>query len=161
MLEIREITAQDNAKIAAIITQVGKEFGAIGEGFGPSDDEVPMMSEHYKFAEKSRYWVAVLNGKIVGGAGIAQFNDHGVCELRKLFLLADARGRGIGNELVTQCLAFAKEVGYESCYLDTLANMTSAIALYEKMDFNHLVEPYAETIHGGCDIWMLKDLTNN
>jgi putative acetyltransferase len=34
--------------------------------------------------------------------------------------------------------------------------MTSAIALYEKLGFTHLERPLDGTIHGGCDVWMLK-----
>ncbi|MDR9829366.1 GNAT family N-acetyltransferase [Vibrio sp. FNV 38] len=158
MLEIREITAQQDSEIHDIITTVGKEFGAIGDGFGPSDTEVLAMSQHYKIESRACYWVALHNGVVIGGAGIAALNDQGVCELRKLFLSANARGLGVGRALLAQCLQFAEEMGYSACYLDTLASMTSAIALYEKFGFEHLSHPLEETEHEGCDVWMLKIL---
>ncbi|CAM3651736.1 GNAT family N-acetyltransferase [Rheinheimera salexigens] len=156
---IEQIKPEHDVNIALIIKQVGAEFGAIGEGFGPSDPEVDAMSQHYNDASASRYFVASIKGNIVGGSGVAAFNgSNQVCELRKLFLLAESRGLGIGKKLTEDCLAYAKAKGYKQCYLDTLSNMTSAIALYEKLGFSHLEKPLAGTIHNGCDVWMIKQL---
>ena len=156
---IQEITPQYDADMREIITLVGKEFGAIGEGFGPSDAEVEFMSQYYKDEDSSRYFVASVDNCLVGGCGIAPFNQRNdVCELRKLFLLPKSRGLGIGKKLTADCLEYAKCKGYKKCYLDTLANMTQAIGLYEKLGFQHLNKPLDGTIHGGCDVWMLKDL---
>ncbi|KOO05459.1 GNAT family N-acetyltransferase [Vibrio nereis] len=158
-IEIAPIHAAQNSNIRAIIQSVGAEFGAIGEGFGPSDPEVLAMSEHYSLANKSRYFVATLDGKVVGGGGIAPFNhsEH-ACELKKLFLLPESRGLGLGKKLSEQCLEFAKQQEFTSCYLDTLNTMTSAIKLYEHLGFEHLDQPMDGTEHNGCDVWMLKEL---
>lgn len=156
---ISAVIPEQDAQVASIIKRVGEEFGAIGEGFGPSDPEVEQMSQYYHQENKSVYLVATIDNKVVGGAGIAKFNDDSeICELRKLFLLPESRGLGLGKELTEQCLNFAIEMGFKQCYLDTLASMTSAIALYEKMGFSHLDKALIGTIHGGCDIWMIKQL---
>jgi putative acetyltransferase len=117
------------------------------------------MSQNYTDFSHSRYLVATVEGKVVGGCGIAPFNNSkNVCELKKLFLLPESRGLGLGRKLAIQCLEYAKSKGFESCYLDTLKNMTSAIALYERLGFKHLEKPLAGTEHNGCDVWMLKQL---
>ncbi|WP_144207211.1 GNAT family N-acetyltransferase [Shewanella donghaensis] len=158
-MTISPIIPKQDSQVASIIKCVGEEFGAVGEGFGPSDPEVEEMSQYYHIDDKSVYLVATIDNKIVGGAGIAKFNDDDeICELRKLFLLPESRGFGLGKGLTEQCLNFAKEMGFKQCYLDTLASMTSAISLYEKMGFSHLDKPLIGTIHGGCDVWMIKDL---
>ena len=156
---IQEIKPQYDAGICEIITSVGKEFGAVGEGFGPSDAEVECMSQYYNDKNSSRYLIASMNDCLVGGCGIAPFNDRDdVCELRKLFLLPRSRGLGIGRNLIIDCLEYAKYKGYKKCYLDTLSSMTQAIGLYEKLGFKYLNTPLAGTIHSSCDIWMLKNL---
>lgn len=156
---IKPITPEFDAAMSDIIIAVGTEFGAIGEGFGPSDDEVKAMSRHYNTADRSQYWIALLNDKVVGGCGLAAFNGHSdIAELRKLFLLPEARGLGIGRALTEQSLRFAKQVGYTQCYLDTLSNMTAAIQMYKNMGFTLLDKPLDGTIHGACDTWMLKSL---
>lgn len=157
--EIQEIKPLHDAKVCDIIKKVGEEYGAIGEGFGPSDPEVNAMSQSYKDEKSSRYLVATIKGNIVGGSGIAAFNGSSeVCELRKLFLLPESRGLGLGKKLTEGCLEYAKSKGYKKCYLDTLTSMKSAIYLYEKLGFEHLDKPFEGTIHNGCDVWMLKEL---
>lgn len=157
--EIQEIKPLHDTKVCEIIKKVGEEYGAIGEGFGPSDPEVNAMSQSYKDESSSRYLVATIKGSIVGGSGIAAFNgSNDVCELRKLFLLPESRGLGLGKKLTEDCLEYAKRKGYKKCYLDTLRSMKSAIALYEKLGFKHLDKPLEGTIHNSCDVWMLKDL---
>ncbi|EGU38781.1 GNAT family N-acetyltransferase [Vibrio scophthalmi] len=158
-VNIAPITAKQDDEICQIIKQVGAEFGAVGEGFGPADAEVLAMSRHYTLEKRSFYLVATVNGHVVGGCGLAPFNDSDqICELKKLFLLPQGRGLGLGKQLSEQCLKFAKQQGFTQCYLDTLSSMHSAIALYEKLGFEHLTQPVQGTEHGGCDVWMLKTL---
>jgi len=153
------IQEKHDQAISDVITKTGAEFGAIGEGFGPSDEEVSQMSKFYQASAKSLYLVALIDDQVVGGCGIAPFEtSNEVCELRKLFLLPDSRGSGIGQALTEQCLHFAKQQGFNQCYLDTCSNMTTAITLYNKLGFNHLSQPLAGTVHGGCNVWMLKHI---
>lgn len=157
-LKIVEVTPDVDSLVCEIIKSVGEEYGAVGEGYGPSDPEVENMSQHYSDVN-SLYLVAKLNGKVVGGCGIAPFNESSnVCELKKLFLLKESRGHGLGKSLTTQCLKYAKQQGYQQCYLDTLSNMDSAVRLYEKLGFEHLSEPLSGSLHNSCDVWMLKTL---
>ncbi|TKB49167.1 GNAT family N-acetyltransferase [Ferrimonas aestuarii] len=160
---IRPIQPSDDAEICRIIKQVGAEFGAIGDGFGPSDAEVLAMSAHYGQGandnHNSCYLVATMNGLVVGGCGVAPFQGSlHTCELKKLFLLPQGRGRGIGKALTLACLAFAKEQNFRRCYLDTLKTMTTAIELYQQLGFTHLDAPLAASEHRGCDVWMIKTL---
>ncbi|GDY27688.1 N-acetyltransferase [Agarivorans sp. Toyoura001] len=158
-LEIVEVSAQYDQDLQRIIKQVGQEYGAVGEGFGPSDAEVNNMSQYYTQQNHSRYMVALLGNKVVGGCGIAPFADSkDTSELKKLFLLEEARGQGLGKKLSLACLAFALEQGFSRCYLDTLSNMSAAIKLYEGLGFEHLSAPLQGTAHNGCDVWMLKQL---
>lgn len=156
-IKIDPITAKDDSDIARIIRQVGAEFGAVGEGFGPGDAEVSAMSQNYLPDDGACYWVAKLDGRIVGGGGIAPFDsDRGICELRKLFLLPESRGLGIGRQLLERCLEFAINAGYLQCYLDSLRSMETAIKLYERFGFQRLEAPMDGTPHNRCDVWMLK-----
>lgn len=159
MYQIKPIEEQHDAAICQIIQQVGAQYGAVGEGFGPADAEVNCMSQHYLANHRSQYLVAVMDGVVVGGGGIAPFLQYDdICELKKLFLLPSAQGLGIGKALTQACLRFATAQGYQQCYLDTLSSMQAAIGLYEACGFKHLKKPLAGTLHGGCDVWMLKQL---
>lgn len=156
---IVDISSEHDNDICYIIKNVGVEFGATGDGFGPGDDEVLEMSAHYHPEENSKYLILLLDDRVVGGCGLSPFNhSKTICELKKLFLLPEARGRGFGKTIAGKILTFAKNVGYTQCYLDTLSSMTSAISLYEELGFTHLSKPLDGTKHNGCDVWMMKDL---
>lgn len=160
MLTFRPITPEDDAAVAAIIRTVMPEFGADGPGFALHDAEVDHMSRAYA-ARGAAYFVVVdTAGRILGGGGIAALEggEPGVCELRKMYFLPEARGRGAGEALLRHCLAVARDLGYRTCYLETLTGMNQAQRLYAKLGFQPLCAPLGRTGHGGCDRWFTLEL---
>ena len=156
MYKIEKITSKYDYIISEIIKNVGLEFGAIGNGYGTADKEVNNMSMYYHDEERAQYLIALINEAVVGGCGIAKFvNDPNTCELKKLFLLKEARGLGVGKDLTIKSINYAKTVGYKQCYLETTSHMTSAVKLYESIGFTHLTKALQGTIHQSCDVWML------
>lgn len=71
-------------------------------------------------------------------------NSDTWCEMKRLYVLDEARGTRLGERLVEAILARAKELGYRGIRLDTLANMTAAQRLYRKYGFRE-IEAYYET----------------
>lgn len=159
-LKLRPIEPRDDAAVAAIIRQVMPEFGANGPGFAIQDAEVNGMSEAYSRPGRAYWVVEDERGRVVGGGGIAPLEGDapGVCELRKMYFLPEARGRGVGERLLRQSLAFARETGYRTCYLETLARMEQAQKLYRRLGFQPLCSPMGATGHFSCDRWYALDL---
>jgi putative acetyltransferase len=152
---IRPIEPRDNPAICAIIRSVMPEFGASGAGFSIMDAEVEAMAEAYR-KPRSSYFIVELDGRVCGGAGIAQLegtDDPSVAELKKMYFLEQARGRGFGKKILDACLAAARDHNYRSVYLETLAHMTQARRLYERAGFVRRSTPAGNTGHGGCDTW--------
>lgn len=159
-LELRPLEPRDDAAVAAIIRQVMPEFGASGPGFALHDPEVNGMSAAYAVPGRA-YWVVVDEAdRVLGGGGIAPLDGGipGVCELRKMYFLPEARGQGVGERLLRRCLAFAQQAGYRTCYLETLAGMTQAQKLYQRLGFQPLDKPLGATGHFGCDRWYALEL---
>jgi len=156
---IRPIEKKDDVAIASIIRSVMTEHGAVGDGFSINDPEVNFISQAY-CNPQSAYFVADEDGEVLGGAGIAPLvgGEAHVCELKKMYILPQARGRGVGQALMTACLESAARIGFRECYLETLANMNAAQALYAKYGFAPLNGPMGATGHSGCNTWMLKRL---
>ncbi len=151
-MTIRPIEARDDAAMAAIIRAVMPEFGATGSGFAINDPEVDWMSRAYAGA-RAAYFVVEHNDRIEGGGGIAPLEggEPDVCELRKMYFLPHARGRGAGAAMMARCLEAARAFGFRQCYLETLGGMDAAMKLYERSGFRRIDAPLGDTGHGGCN----------
>ena len=156
---IRRITAADDPAVANVIRTVMPEFGADGPGFAIHDPEVAAMSEHYA-APGHAYFVLERDGRVIGGAGIAPLAGDvpGVCELRKMYFLREARGIGAGAAMMAVCLDYARQAGYRQCYLETLSGMDAAAKLYERSGFTRIPKSMGATGHFGCNRFYLREL---
>ena len=157
--KIREIKPKDNPKIAQAIRSILIEFGVPKVGTAYADKILDTLYEAYTF-DKAIYYVIEKDDEIFGGAGIKQLDNYNgnVCELQKMYFLPEARGIGLGSEMMDICLQKAKEFGFEQCYLETLPYMQDARKLYRKVDFKDLEAPMGDTGHYSCNLWMLKKL---
>jgi putative acetyltransferase len=155
---IRPIKKEENPLIAKIIRDVTAEFGAVGEGHGRNDAEVDFIYDAYN-DERSGYYVVEHEGRVIGGAGIGALKggDKDTCELRKMYLVPDVRGLGLGERLLSFCLSSAKKMGYKRCYLETLHCMPRAQALYRKLGFKQLTERMGNTGHFGCEVFYVNE----
>ena len=83
---IRKIIPEDNAALEQLVCVVLEEHGAIGEGYASSDPELLDMYTSYN-QEKCIYYTLLLNGVVVGGAGIAPLKNSSSewCELQKMY----------------------------------------------------------------------------
>lgn len=158
-VKIRNIQPADDKALATIIRDTLTEFNANKPGTVYFDDTTDHLSEVFK-AEGSVYFVAALDGEIIGGGGIYPTSNlaEGTCELVKLYLSSAGRGKGIGKLLMEKCLLAAKELGYKKVYLETMPELTIAIPMYEKFGFTYLPSAQGCSGHTGCDVWMIKDL---
>ena len=158
-IEIRTIQQSDNPHLAAIVRTTLAEFGANRPGTVYFDHTTDNLFELFQ-TPGSTYFVATDKQLLVGGAGI--FPSDGLpndtCELVKMYLLPQARGKGVGKLLIEKCLSFAKNEGYKKVYLETMPELRKAIHVYEKFNFTYLPAPMGNTGHFGCDIWMIKEL---
>jgi len=156
---IRLIRPEDDEAVARIIRAVMPEFGAEGPGFAINDPEVDAMSSEYG-KPRSAYFVVELDGRVVGGGGLAPLagGDAGTCELRKMYFLPEARGRGVGKRMIATCLDAARGFGFTRCYLETLTGMDAAQHLYERAGFRRRACGLGATGHFACDRFYELDL---
>ena len=159
-IQIRPIQLEDNPAIAKIIRTTLEEFGANKPGTVYFDSETDHLFELFSKTPSSAYQVALQDGKLVGGAGIYPTPNlpEGTCELVKMYLLAAARGKGVGRTLIEKAFQLASNLGYQAIYLETMPELKKAIYIYEKMGFQYLDGPMGNSGHTGCDIWMIKTL---
>lgn len=155
---LRNIELQDNAAIAKIIRSCLKEFSADKPGTVYYEESTDNLFGLYS-EERSVYFIAEIEGRIVGGGGISPTNglSEDTCELVKMYLLPEARGKGIGAAILNKCLETAKQKGFSKVYLESLPELKRAITVYEKFGFKKLSGPLGNTGHLS-GVWMIKEL---
>lgn len=156
---IREIKANDNHYVEKIIKSTFIEFKLPLKGTAYEDIETTQMFESYQ-NNGDIYFVIEENNNVLGGGGIKALKDNreNICELQKMYFDPLIRGKGYGQLLIEKCLQFAKEFGYDKCYLETLPELKAAINLYKKNGFTLLDSSLGSTGHSSCNIWMIKNL---
>ncbi|MGZ8844533.1 MAG: GNAT family N-acetyltransferase [Pyrinomonadaceae bacterium] len=94
------------------------------------------------YAEPNGRLFLLFDGTQLAGCVALRKIDDGICEMKRLFLRAGFRGKGLGRLLVDSVIQAARQIGYERMRLDTLPlQMSDAIGLYRSMGFKE-IEPY-------------------
>lgn len=109
--------------------------------FQDYEEELRNPAQKYAMPE-GRLYVVYVDGR---AAGCIAFHGLGRedCEIKRLFVRPAFRGRGLARLLMERALQDAGEQGYAYAYLDTLATLESAVAMYKKMAFEE-IGPYYE-----------------
>lgn len=97
------------------------------------------------------------DGLAVGCVGLRPLPADGICEMKRLFIIPEARGGGLGRRMVEAILNEGACIGYREMRLDTLPSMAEALAMYGRLGFQR-VEAYYDTPIAGT-IFMQRRLT--
>ncbi|HUQ27235.1 MAG TPA: GNAT family N-acetyltransferase [Usitatibacter sp.] len=130
---IRGANAADAGDVRNVVARVLEEYGLTMDAAGVDADLADLDASYS--ARGGFFDVAVgSDGTVAGCCGIYPI-DASTCELRKMYLLKDARGTGIGGRLLRRALAFARGRGFRRVELETASELKEAIALYAGAGF--------------------------
>lgn len=94
----------------------------------------PLIPEELA-AAGAAFLVARRDGKPVGCGAIRPF-EPGVAEIKRMFVINEARGLGIGRAILENLETLAKNSGYRSVRLETGLKQPEAISLYQSAGYH-------------------------
>ena len=80
----------------------------------------------------------------IAGCVVLRRLEEGICEMRRLYVRPEFRGRGIGRMATVALCREARRIGYRKVRLLSMRSMTEAIALYHSLGFREIA-PYRST----------------
>jgi GNAT superfamily N-acetyltransferase len=109
--------------------------GSIAETLCLQGFEAEVAGLPGRYAPPSGCLLLAMQGDSPAGCVGLRDLGHGTCEMKRLYVVPDARGRGAGRLLVRELIRRAEQVGHRRMLLDTVPVMTEAIALYRSLGF--------------------------
>jgi putative acetyltransferase len=125
---------------------------------GCTDADLRDIEQSYLNRGGVFYLLETRDGSVIGSYGLYPIADCGLqiadlntevrpaaCELRKMYLHQDYRGKGLGRRLLEHALSEARRLGFKTVTLETASVLKKAIRLYERYGF----KPYTPA-HLSC-----------
>ena len=92
---------------------------------------------------------------------VSFYCPDGYCELQKIYFLPNARGKGLGSQLMRKCLQQVKRSRFIYCYLDTMPSMMHTQKLYQKWGLEHFEHLLGNTNHCSYPVLIVKSLQDD
>jgi GNAT superfamily N-acetyltransferase len=159
---IRPIRAEEAAEARRLIYTVAhelmepemtlEEVTAQWDGWGVFSDLDDVQKSY--FENGGAFLVTLYGGQMVG-TGAYHHYAEGVCELRRIALLPEYQGRGLGYAMLMELLRQARAMGYgKMCLWTNRYKLSRAVAFYHRLGF-------VDVPHEGADeeeLWMEMEI---
>jgi ribosomal protein S18 acetylase RimI-like enzyme len=134
-----EVLVADSSPTIALVRELFREYAAslpVDLGYQDFEREVAGLPGEYA-GPSGTLRIAVEAGRPLGCVAVRPLELE-ICEMKRLYVRAEARGLGLGRTLAETAIAFAGGAGYRAMRLDTLPTMSAARELYRRLGFREI-----------------------
>jgi len=142
------VTASDADRVAQARTLLLEYADSLGVdlSFQNFDRELSDFPASY-LPPAGALLLASHENRLAGSIALRRLDD-GICEMKRLYVRPDYRGKGVGRALALAIIDTAKGMGYGHMRLDTLPGMEDAQRLYRALGFREIAAYYDNPIPG-------------
>lgn len=152
MIEVRE-EAADGPAARALWTEYQELVrDRLGDRFVPTEE---IFASDSAFAQPGAAWLVVYDGRRAVACGGLRPLDDEVAEIKRMFVSADARGRGHGRRLLAELERRAAAAGFRRVRLLTTEVLVEARELYRRAGYEVVDAPRPG---GRQDYWLERAL---
>lgn len=154
-VEIRQATNADTGDIVRIIQAVHEEYGFSWEEEGYHGDLYDVQASY--ILPGGMFWLMLLDATPICTCGIKRRSEE-LCELYRLYLLAEHRGKGLGNLMFEHSIGWSRAQGFRQMAIWSDVKLTDAHRLYEKRGAKLLGERICDDPDNSLEHGFLLDL---
>lgn len=152
MCRLRDYASGDEVEVFRIVKDVLAGYGLAAN---PEQTDADLQDIRASYLSGGgAFRILECDGRIVGSYGLYPTTRQ-TCELRKMYLLPQLKGRGLGKRMMEDALRLAKELGFAEITLETNSCLKEALGLYRKYGF---MEFTAGHLSDRCNLAMRKAL---
>ena len=151
----RRAQNNDSEVIKKILKETFEEYD-IHLPVGYSFADIENLEEEY-LNVSGEFMVMSRDQRVIGFFALLPSHDNQV-ELKRLYLTAAERGKGLGKLLLNLALTTARKAGYNRMHLETTSKFVHAIGLYRRFGFK--TNP-GTTLAPGHDTGLILNLVTN
>lgn len=134
MISIKEVKTTKEYEIAKTLFKEYVALLGVDLSFQNFQEELENIAVQYSKPDGVLF-IAYQNEQTpVACFGVRKLTTE-ICELKRMYVRKEARGIGLGSQLLTKSFEVGQELGYQKMRLDTLPTMGAAIKLYTKAGF--------------------------
>lgn len=131
---IRDWQPSDRETAFNLIGSVLAEYGLKQEPEGADRDVLEVEAFYQK--KNGEFWVIERNHQLIGtGAYYPISRGQNAVEIRKMYLLPEARGVGLGKVLLNQLETAIAKKGFDQIWIETASVLKEAVQLYERAGY--------------------------
>lgn len=141
-----------------VVEVIGRVFAEYGMAFEPQGYDADLLDIPGSYFARGG-WFGVIEdaGRVVGTVAVVP-RDTTTCEIKRVYLLPEYRGRGYGRALVERVLGWARDRGCRTAIAWSDVRLETAHAVYERMGFERFGERTVDDIDRSREIGFRKDL---
>jgi putative acetyltransferase len=150
---IRDWQPSDRHLVAQHIQSILIEYGLTSEPVGADQDVLTIETSYWE--KGGEFWVVEDQGRLVGTAGYYPVNrGEKAVEIRKMYLIPEVRGQGLGRYLLQSLEKAVTAKGYTRVWIQTASALKEAVQLYERNGYEKSTGINTDR----CDRIYVKDL---